>query len=66
MCMFACNGWGASDGACVHAWAGQGAFVCMRVGMHQQANRLRGRCMQGLFVSYSVTLHVRRSWLFTS
>jgi hypothetical protein len=34
MCMFACNSWGALDGVCVHAWAGQGAFACMRVGMH--------------------------------
>jgi hypothetical protein len=41
MCMFACNGWGAIDGACVHAWAGQGAFACMQVGMHAAASAAR-------------------------
>jgi hypothetical protein len=41
MCMFVCNGWGAIDGACVHAWARQGAFACMQVGMHAAASAAR-------------------------
>jgi hypothetical protein len=52
MCMLACNGWGALDGACVHAGAGQGALACMRVGMHAAASEppasrqaVSGRCM---------------------